>query len=377
MPVQRTKSVLMAKLGNRLSAFHEEHKDDPVEMSNFGELPPGIENGIAQLVECKIDTFKKGDLAGELFFYAAGIVRLPTDHDGLPIKGLRTSIMEALCDTPTRTRASVEDHLAWVYNELKKLGVDTGSMGVDDLEATLEALRTSAPHFRFRTWKGEATPAFPNPRTNHNWNGTVDYTGESGAGVTDNSSEAAKIVNRLAPPASLPSPPRSNGKSPTSALGKHMTAGPTPKPTKPAAPVAAPVSAGFTEFSLDELAVAAAADDSDAQAELTRLAEEAGMTPDDITGAASWDEVVAYIQAGTEEAAPAGSSSSGGDPENPQVEEVYNYRPVDPKTKKQGKPVECQVMAVDKKTKTVTLADLANNKRQFKAIRWSSLEPVT
>ncbi len=40
-------------------------------------------------------------------------------------------------------------------------------------EEALETLKEEAPHFEFRTWKGKPTPQYPDPRTNHVWNGAV------------------------------------------------------------------------------------------------------------------------------------------------------------------------------------------------------------
>ena len=39
MPVQVTKSSMLAKLGGRLQKSHEEHKGDETKFSDFGELP--------------------------------------------------------------------------------------------------------------------------------------------------------------------------------------------------------------------------------------------------------------------------------------------------------------------------------------------------
>jgi hypothetical protein len=165
MVAQRGTSSIMNKLGEAFRKAWNAHKDDDVEYSSFGELPPGINGGVAQLVECKIDLYKEGQNQGEPYFYAAGVVVMPVEHtyrypsdapaQTVRVEGLRTSIMEALCETPGKTRASVEEHLAWVINELKKLGLVTGDINPNDIEAHLQGLKTAQPYFRFRTWKAD------------------------------------------------------------------------------------------------------------------------------------------------------------------------------------------------------------------------------
>jgi len=105
MPAKVSKSPLMAKLGNKLAESFDKHKDDETRYGGGSDLPKGIEGGIAQLVDCKFDTYKTGDNKGEFFFYAAGIVKAPKEVGGVPIVGLRTQIgPEPLCDTPDRSR---------------------------------------------------------------------------------------------------------------------------------------------------------------------------------------------------------------------------------------------------------------------------------
>lgn len=82
----------------------------------------------------------------------------------------------------------------------------------------------------------------------------------------------------------------------------------------------------------------------------------AGASEDDIDGAADWQAVADLAAGGT-----AGEETSGEPtpPPEPTKESVWYYNPVDPKTKKPvKKAVECEVVSVDKKTKTVTLKNL-------------------
>lgn len=170
---------LVAKLGMKARQAVEAHKNDEMKLSGGGDLPAGIENGVAQLVTCKFGVYEKGDMKGEYYFMASGIVVSPktlrVDGNVIPVGGLRTTIgPEPICETPNRSRKTIEDHIAWVMNEMRKLGVDTSELSADDLEATAAALEEQGPHFRFRTWAGEPTKDYPNPRTNHDWRGTVE-----------------------------------------------------------------------------------------------------------------------------------------------------------------------------------------------------------
>ena len=139
MVMQKGKSSILAKLGNQLNKAIAAHKDDELELSQFGELPAGIENGIAQLVECKFDVYKKGDMKDQPFFYAAGVVKRPETVGDIPIKGLRTSIMEPVCDTPGKARQTVDEHIKKIMNDMRKLGYDTSTIkSHHDLESAAE-----------------------------------------------------------------------------------------------------------------------------------------------------------------------------------------------------------------------------------------------
>ena len=157
MAKQTLKSGLVGKLGAKLSKAVEAHKGDETKFSGGGgDLPGGIENGIAQLVLCKFGVYEKGEFEGEYYWMAQGVVVSPKKHAGIVIEGLRTSIgPEAICDTPNKARKTTEEHVAWVLNEMRKLGVDTSELSGDDLESTAEALQELGPHFRFRTWQGQ------------------------------------------------------------------------------------------------------------------------------------------------------------------------------------------------------------------------------
>lgn len=172
------KSGLAAALGSAGRKAVEKVRGNETTFSAGGDLPGGIEGGIAQLVDCKFDTYSRGSMEGEYYFLAAGIVKKPKTFEGHRVEGLRTQIMEPVCDTsetrPNSSRKTIDEHIDWVLNEMRKLGVDTSELELEDMEAAAEALREAKPHFRFRTWQGSATPQFPEPRVNHQWRGVCD-----------------------------------------------------------------------------------------------------------------------------------------------------------------------------------------------------------
>jgi hypothetical protein len=183
MAVQQSKSDI--------SSLIAQHATDETVITNIGELPSGIENGIAKLTSIKFGTYKEGKMEGQLFFMAAGSVVSPTEvhidpktgkvtrKGGEPmlIEGMRTQIgPEPLCDTPDyKTRKTAGDHVAWALNELRKLGLDTTPYKTQKaLEAACQTLVDSDVYFQFRTWGGP-TDAYPNSTPNHDWKKHCEY----------------------------------------------------------------------------------------------------------------------------------------------------------------------------------------------------------
>lgn len=389
MAAQQKKSSILGKLGNTLKKAFDTHKNDETEFSRFGNLPAGINNGIAQIVEVKFDTYKKGDMEGKVFFYAAGVVVLPKSHAGIPVEGLRTSIMEPICDTPSRSRQTASDHVAWILNEMRKLGVDTSTMDVDDLEPTAEALKEAQPYFRFDTWAGKPSKEYPDPKTNHRWNGVVEYTPEEDDDVEDNTDETATVdddepeeveedtpVKPSKKPTSKPTPSKpATSKAPTA---KPVTKPATSSPGKASPPVAGKGKKAPTpppvEFDdqgdIDTLLERANDGEEEAQNRLAELAIAQGYSEEDIEGADSWDAVKAMAEApkpeDAEEVEEEEQTAEGS--ETPEVGEVWDYTP-----KGSKKPVSCEVTAVNVKKDTVTLKNLSNPKLLYKDVPFSEL----
>lgn len=344
MPAKMATGGLAGKLNKK--AF-ESHKNDETVYSGGGECPAGIESGVAQLVECKFDQYKEGDMKGQYFFYAAGVVVTPKIHDGVPVLGLRTSIREPLCDTPNRSRKTQDEHIAWVLNELRKLGVDTSELGVDDLEATAAALKEAGPHFRFRTWKGEATKEYPNPRTNHQWQGIrglEDFVPEdetADAVVEEDAADGDEEEVEEAPK--------------KTAAKKKAVAKKQPEPE--------PEEEEEDSEDLDTLAESADDNDEDAAVRLTELATAAGITEKKIESAKNWKAVVKMIRdaspAEEEDTSDEGEEESDSEEESadPEVGEIWMYKPHGSK-----KAVECEILSVNADNETVTLKNLDTNK---------------
>jgi hypothetical protein len=395
--VQKSMSGLAAKIGKKWQAAHDSHKDDETEYSQFGELPAGIEGGIAQLVECKFDVFKSGDNAGEYYFLAAGVVVRPKEHSGERIEGLRTQIgPEPLCDTPNRTRAKLDDHLAWIYNELRKLGVDTASIdSIAELEGVCDTLKEEQPYFKFRTWKGKPQTEGPyagqEPRVQHQWNGITDYEPDDDGGDIEDSTSPGDDNDNM--PTKRPAAGKvSTGKKPqsTSTNGQGR---PSVKPTA-SKPGKSPVKPGrkpepepdesdsnadgaedeaMTDEEIIELAEQADADDEDAAVKMTDLALSNGITAKQIEKEyENWAAVAeAIISNRTEQ-----SGDDEGEPEDTGTTtwskgDVCKY-----KAKGLKKAVEMSIIAVDEAKEMATLKNLDNPKLIYKGVKWSDMLPT-
>lgn len=401
MPAQTTKSILFSKLGDRMVKAHEEHKNDEVRYSNAGELPPGIENGIAQLVDCKFDLVKEGaQSAGQPYFYAAGVVLVPREHTyrdlagkpvTVPVEGMRTSVMLTIMDNPkSSTRKTVSDCMDWIYNEMRKLGAEPGQIDLrkdpGGLERLAAALKQARPYFKFRTWVGsrqdlkqrpdgrwelfndnkpsgkvyatedEAKRMNPyagrDPRVQHVWNGLTDYTPPEDAGGVDDHTAAgvAADVNGQTLAAS------GSGSADAFRDGEFE---------------------GQVGDDLDALVAAATGDDPEAEqarARLEELAVAAGHEKGEVHAATNWNDVKSMIENPIQAD---GEESSSGPEASPDPEKgsTCKYRPTDPRTKAPAKrPVDCEVIAVDKKSQTVTLKNLTN-KAVYQKVPWDKLDP--
>jgi hypothetical protein len=351
VPRQSSKvSGIFSRYGSKAVEAFNRHKGDETEYGNFGELPPGIDGGVAQLVDCRVLEIKEGKQnAGELMFFARGVVVEPEEAEdprtGLVVrtKNRSTTLSEPLFHTPGRARETFEQHMQHVLNQLRRLGLSTEDIAATDEEfnAQLATLKESAPFFRFRTWQGPKSEQYPNPRVNHTWEGTQgleDYTPpDEGSPVEDDATGLASPSEQLKGNGSAtrsqvgpsktpsnpsggpsvapstptrPSPQREAPNSSTSLLGGKPvpSARPAARPAtppagrpsgKPAAqPVASPAAESTDEFGdLDSLAEKADAEDKESQKSLEAMATQAGVPKEAVKKARSWADVAALIAA--------------------------------------------------------------------------------
>lgn len=315
-------SGLVGHLGSKGQAAYEAHKDDEVVFSKGGDLPAGVV-GVAQLVDLHFGVYgKETRHAGEYFVYMAGVVVSPETHGELRVQGSRTSRIEALCDTPESLskKKTQEDHVAWMLNEFRKLGVEPKDYPnfLQDVEETIApAMVKAAPYFRFRTWSMEGSDF-----VNHDWQGACDYDEEEGS---------VSVVDETAEDGGLQVDPEE-------------------------------LEGDDIPFDRSALAALADEDDEDAQAQMTDLAETAGLDLNDYLEQ-TWVEVDEILT--KQEAKTVGDEVEKR--EDPEKTEVYRY-------KRPGvrKLTDYEVTAVSTAKKTVTLRSL-DDRKVFKDVAWSEL----
>lgn len=324
---------LSKALGSAGDAAFNQHKADETEFDEGGSLPPGIENGIAELTMTKIGIYKDGDNKGKPFFMAMGTVLQPEEHYGRKIGGRTTKIgPEPLCDTPKATgkRKTLGDHISWAMNQARLLGLETHNMAnLAQFQAGLELLNKANPkvQFSFRTWQGKPTKDYPNPRVNEVWGGVVSDDGAPSSaanGVADATGEVqdSQTVEET----------QTQENAPDEGLD------------------------------LDNLVEQATAGDNTAIDQLTQLALEAGLSEQQVTDAPSWADVKEWIEGGEP---PADGAAEEWKPEKG---DHYMYKP--PRAKN---AVQCEVTTVNNTNQTVTVKNLAN-KLLYKEVAWSALQ---
>lgn len=358
-------SPLFKKYGAKLDSAVKKTRANPVEYGPI-QLPPGILNGVAKLVECKFDIYKSGPNKGEYYFRAAGVVLEPNEviYKGtkVPVKGQQTSIMEAVCDTKTQKGkvTTQEEHIDNILNEMKKLAGQEfveGATGAD-LESLAAALKEAGPFFRFSTSPktdqktGEVTGAWENW---HGGKGLEDYSSPDDSGAVEDHTgdkEEETLAEEEAPADEEP---------------------------------VATDEPDVVSMSLLELASAAfGTDGTDGSAEaaeaLQAKALEAGLTEEDVTNADSWDALVEQIEAASTPAEEPEPEEEKADPKNPVVGNIFFFK-APGKDGKPGKAAEVEVLTLDKRMKTCTVKSLDTNRpildmktKKPLVVKWVQLE---
>lgn len=362
MAAQVVQSLLMKKLGSEFVKAHEEFKN--VKPEPKGELPGGIKNGIARLVNCKIVEIAKGKTnEGQLMFYASGSVVLPLEHDGIPIKGLFTQIMEPIFATPTRTRKTVAEHIKWVYSELASLGLSLGALKPDTIEQAMDALRKNPPYFRFRTWTPpKATTgkyAGKETMTMHFWDGKVEYKPDT---ATDKKNAVADTSTIVEPPI------------PDSLPDEHTEAPDKDTDTKVTQPSGDIDPDMIDRGDIDSLAMLADGNnDLVAGQSLIDQALSVGITKKQTDDATSFKQIAELIKA-------AKNPSQNGDSGSIEIGigEHWKFYPPDPKTKEKSKDaITGEIIHIDGDNGTVNLKNIANTKFVYRNVPVDQLEKIS
>lgn len=405
MAANVTQSALLKRLGPKFEQAFQSAKGEVLEVRR--DLPGGIKNGIARLVDCKFDEHKDGANKGKVFFYAAASVLEPAffndGHRSFKIEGLRTSITEPIYDTPNRSRKTLEEHAQWVT---KMLGLLYGRPLTDfnegtDMADVVALLLEEQPFISFETstlpqakavqkgksWfvvqngRADVGPfatqealkeKFPNiggdPMIYHSWGGRVDYTSVVTEAVQDNSTlptngsppetEAARVTNRLLP----------------RGVQRSTTQVPEPSPAEEPEIVGDIDPSQFDEFGdLDSLAERADAQDAKAQDQLKAIALKAGISEEDFDASKTFQDAkemilnVGKTDGGEERIEEGSEGEPEPEPRTIKKEDIWMYQvpTFDGKTKRwlpAKKAVECEVMSVNVKERTCTLKVLDTGK---------------
>jgi hypothetical protein len=184
---------------------------------------------------------------------------------------------------------------------------------------------------RFRTWQGEPTEQWPNPRVNHQWGGACTYTPDDDGGdaVVDDTEEDEGDDEADTP---------------------------------------APVEEETNTIDLDALAAASDEGDEEAQSQLADAAFEAGVDEEDVSNAENWTAVAELVKAVGQDDTEEDTEEEGDADWQPDKGEVYSYKP--PKARK---TVDCEVTAVFSGKETCNLKNLDDGK-VYKAVSWNKLE---
>jgi len=410
MAAAQSTGLLFRKLGKVLAPVHEKVKTQEIKpVAGGGDLPAGM-NGIAELKELRFTEIKKeGANKGKMMLYASGVVVEPetfVDKSGNKYftRGMRTSVTRPLYDTPTRSEGNrtLQEHWNWVVQLLGRLGVSMADVTFENVEDICAQIAKAGIHFRFRTWKGEPQKqgkyAGKEPLLNQIWEQAIDFTPpdvpaqmvqddtppeephDDTADVTtaegeEVATEPEEMTNDTESPPVEEAPKSTRfgsankPKATTKSAQNKPTTTPAPakngqtKPTTGGKP--APKAAPKKEPTLEEMA-AEADTNEDFQDKLTRAANEAGITDDEIANTdGGWPAVVEEIRQREHNADESKHTTNdeveevSDEPQPPAVNDVFLF--TDPKTKKQVQGQIIKVGTEDQEGK-VNIKNLTDNR---------------
>jgi len=156
------KSSIYEKLKKQgVMQAHKTYKAAPVEMpkQGGGEIPAGIENGVAKLVALEMKEYgKETRNPGKPFVFLSGVCMEPDNVKGQRCKGLRVNKRFDLFQKENKegeVYQTFEEGWKKFLNELKKLGVDTSETDPEEIVEgdILSDLVEEGIHFKFSTWQ--------------------------------------------------------------------------------------------------------------------------------------------------------------------------------------------------------------------------------
>lgn len=386
MAAHQQSGGLFRKYGARLDAAVKQHAMADPKTQGFPKVPAPIRDGTAELTSIGFYQYendteaKKADgssAAGEYFFRAVGTIRDPEFivKDGRQVKceGIQTSQMIPVMDVKNKAGkvTTLEENIERIEGHLKLLGASKEELaqGAAALEGIAEAMNMAGKddnppiYFKFETSEGKATPEYPEPRVWENWYGVRERQGWE----PPSKGPTPGVTNDRSRPVAAPAP----AKSPAAQQVAKQAPKPAAKPTPPPAPE--PVAE--LPDDVRELAALCETGDDAAVQKLQDMALALGITEEEWGATQNYGEAADLIEArqsgdGTVAEEPA---SDEPEPVLPAKGEVWEYFPVDPKTKKpMKKAVEVTITAVDKKTETATI-QRNDTKATIKGVAFSDL----
>jgi hypothetical protein len=337
---------MLDKLGSRLTSALKGHGADEIDWG-FMRLPPGINMGVARLIQSGFDKVKPGKQnAGEFYWLARGVVEEPeyVEHKGqrIKVRGMQTGIIRMLCQTTDSNGkvTSLDENALDAVNEMRKLGGEfsenpTGAEMVA-VAAALEA--TAKPggtpiYFNFSTSESSGTKLNPrtgkpfDPRTFENWHGIQKMD-----------------------PSYQPPGPGAAFKDSTSVNGQPAVSGPAEE-ALPAEP----------DVDVDALVAAAKQKDATAQEQLQALAREREVDEDWLLAdETSWEEVGEFIK--NPDGAAAEERAAEEEKKEPAIGEIWYWQERDAKGNvKKGPKGPVKAVEIDIKKIANKKADGINN----------------
>ncbi len=360
---QTVQTGLLKQFQSRLGQIAKKVTESPIEWGREQDPPPGVRNGVAQLVECGFGEFKTGNNKGQPFWRGAGVIQEPhtviVDGQEVACAGKQTSITIALVDRKGKDDKIIPATVALedAVNEMRKLlypyEIDPKMLetekGYYDLAA---ALSRQKPYFGFSTSKRDSRE-YIDPKTKEkkmsqpgvwqNWHGTKDVLE-----WTPSANGQAMDASALGEP--LKDPGNVDGAVDEQPAVEDQAAVPQ------------------EDIDVSALVIASKRKDGDAQLKLKELADQCGMTTYQFD-AADWDDIGAFIMVKMEEAAGGETALPTeevvAEPVIPLKGEVWVATLSKPGTKKGTvirRSVKVEVLTVNVKNETVTLQDTETKK---------------